>query len=385
MRPLLDQGNGVAGYDYDTTRPYAQWLSPPVGDPQLTAAVTAAFPDTPREINDLIHRRAGPITILSELMPGPPAKDDGLGPHARAFEIADVFGVNAANPNGRGTYFMAPSARRLRRSDATIARWQQVAAHLAAAGRLRRVLADERMPDAVLAPDGRVLHAERSVRASLPSLQRATRAAERARSQRADLDALASWRALVDGRWSMIDEVEHDGRRILLVHANPPDVADPRKLTMMERIVAGYVVMGHSNKLIAYELGIATSTVALHLQGVARKLGVRTRVEVIDRILLIAAGEARAVAIDDEVVTAIVPPAPASTEEPADARLSPAELAVARLAARGVSNARIAATRGVAVRTVANQLASIYSKLAIGSRAELARCFAPDKMTMEDA
>lgn len=53
-------------------------------------------------------------------------------------------------------------------------------------------------------------------------------------------------------------------------------------------------------------------------------------------------------------------------------RLSPAEADVARDAAAGLSNEAIAKRRGRAVRTIANQLASVYRKLGVGSRAELA-------------
>ncbi|WP_437961374.1 helix-turn-helix transcriptional regulator [Sorangium sp. So ce119] len=52
--------------------------------------------------------------------------------------------------------------------------------------------------------------------------------------------------------------------------------------------------------------------------------------------------------------------------------LSEAERAVVRHALAGESNAQIAARRGVSARTVANQLASAYRKLKVGSRAELA-------------
>lgn len=52
-------------------------------------------------------------------------------------------------------------------------------------------------------------------------------------------------------------------------------------------------------------------------------------------------------------------------------RLSPAEAAVARLVAEGFSNEAIARARGVSPRTVANQLASTYAKLGVGSRVEL--------------
>jgi len=51
--------------------------------------------------------------------------------------------------------------------------------------------------------------------------------------------------------------------------------------------------------------------------------------------------------------------------------LTPAEREVAALLFAGKSNAAIARSRGVAVRTIANQVASILKKLRVGSRAEL--------------
>lgn len=51
--------------------------------------------------------------------------------------------------------------------------------------------------------------------------------------------------------------------------------------------------------------------------------------------------------------------------------LTPAEAHVAQLAAAGHSNRAIADLRGTAERTVANQLASIFRKLDVASRADL--------------
>jgi DNA-binding CsgD family transcriptional regulator len=51
--------------------------------------------------------------------------------------------------------------------------------------------------------------------------------------------------------------------------------------------------------------------------------------------------------------------------------LTAAERDVATLAAAGLSNAAIAMHRGTAIRTVANQMASVLRKLRIGSRHEL--------------
>ncbi|MGE0790294.1 MAG: response regulator transcription factor [Sandaracinaceae bacterium] len=52
--------------------------------------------------------------------------------------------------------------------------------------------------------------------------------------------------------------------------------------------------------------------------------------------------------------------------------LTPAERFVAYLAAHGATNAQIARRRATSARTVANQLASIFKKLRVGSRHELA-------------
>jgi DNA-binding NarL/FixJ family response regulator len=52
--------------------------------------------------------------------------------------------------------------------------------------------------------------------------------------------------------------------------------------------------------------------------------------------------------------------------------LSPAEREVATLAAAGWTNAAISVHRGTSDRTVANQMASIFRKLGVSSRQELA-------------
>jgi DNA-binding NarL/FixJ family response regulator len=52
--------------------------------------------------------------------------------------------------------------------------------------------------------------------------------------------------------------------------------------------------------------------------------------------------------------------------------LTEAEQAIAGLTLQGLTTAQIAAARGVASATVASQLQSIYRKLGVASRAELA-------------
>lgn len=59
-------------------------------------------------------------------------------------------------------------------------------------------------------------------------------------------------------------------------------------------------------------------------------------------------------------------------EHRAIAGLTPAEQAIVELVLDGYDNASIAAARGRSPRTIANQLARIFRKLGVSSRAELA-------------
>ncbi|MFO0642082.1 MAG: helix-turn-helix transcriptional regulator [Polyangiaceae bacterium] len=73
----------------------------------------------------------------------------------------------------------------------------------------------------------------------------------------------------------------------------------------------------------------------------------------------------------DDYVVISVPLAPAP-----DARLTPTEWEVAREVLRGLSNDAIGRARGVSRHTVAAQLRSIFRKLGVGSRRELAAAMA---------
>lgn len=79
------------------------------------------------------------------------------------------------------------------------------------------------------------------------------------------------------------------------------------------------------------------------------------------------------VVIDGEALVVFGLPATGAADRlTAAARLTPAERAVAELVLRGLSTAQIAAARRVAIATVSTQLQSIYRKLGVASRAELA-------------
>jgi DNA-binding CsgD family transcriptional regulator len=214
----------------------------------------------------------------------------------RALEVyggaRDVFGINGRDPEGFGVFFAAPRPKPMRLGDRQREVYTRVAAHFAAGYRLRRRLAGERLrpdgADAVLAPGGKLLHASGDARAkeAREELVRAARRIDRARSRagRKDDDAATrSWRGLVDGRWTLVDCFEHGGDRWVLAERNDLKLAEPPPLSTRERQVLAFASLDHTNKEIAYELGLSAATVRVLMARAARKLRVRGREEAIAR------------------------------------------------------------------------------------------------------
>lgn len=198
--------------------------------------------------------------------------------------IRDIVLVNGIDPTRRGVFlstFVAQEASMTRRERGT---WSRVAAHLASAYRLRR--AGKREPDAVISPSGRVDHAvaDASTTSAIEALRAAAFAIDKARTRSSRLDeseAVELWQALVAGRWTLVDHVDTDGKRYFIARKNDPEVARHHALTRRERQVVGFAALGHSNKLIAYEMGLSTSAVAVYLDIAMEKLGVTSRARLI--------------------------------------------------------------------------------------------------------
>jgi DNA-binding CsgD family transcriptional regulator len=209
--------------------------------------------------------------------------------YLEAASYPDIFAVHGVEPDHRG--LLVGFAGRRRVPSPLHHRLACLAAHLSTAYRLRTALGGLATPDAerteaVLDPSGRVADARAGARpaAARARLGEALRRVERARggARRASQDeAVLLWRGLVDGTWSLVDHWESDGRRRVLAVRNAPGVADPRALTPRERDVLAFALMGRSNKWIAYTLGLAPSTVSEHLALARRKLGARSRAELI--------------------------------------------------------------------------------------------------------
>ncbi|CAN5437553.1 hypothetical protein BH09MYX1_BH09MYX1_16080 [soil metagenome] len=163
--------------------------------------------------------------------------------------------------------------------------WVRLAAHIGSGLRLRKARRKgvNARPDdaaAILTPSGKLEHGTSAIQAARTDLSQAAKAIDRARGKlrRFDPDEASSlWRAMVRSEWSLVDWFDHDGKRFLLAHDNRIAPRPSPKLTPREHQAVACAAMGHSNKLIAYDLGLAAGTVSVLLTRAAAKLGVSTR------------------------------------------------------------------------------------------------------------
>jgi DNA-binding CsgD family transcriptional regulator len=221
-----------------------------------------------------------------------PFVEAAMAPLTARYGWHDLTAFSGVDPEGHGVYFGAWLPKRTRLSAPVRRRWTRLAVHCATALRLRRRLAGEpesgARPEAVLAPSGRLEDAsgEASVEDARTALREAVVEIERARGRLRSIDpdrAVGSWKGLVTQRWTLVDQFESDGKRYVVAHRNAPQLPGLGVLTDRERQVLGYAALGHHNKLIAYELGIAHSTVGVLLHRAARKLGTTSREELVAR------------------------------------------------------------------------------------------------------
>ncbi len=225
--------------------------------------------------------------------------DAGRG-HLQQWRMEDTLWIVATEPDGRVALLAMTTAAGCRRlAPRTLHQLARLSAHLSSAVRLRAVagLAAQAHPEegaeAVLDTAGRVVHAagEAQPGEARRSLTEAVRRMDRARGtlRRSDPEeALALWQGLVDGRWSLVDQCDSDGKRYLLARRNEPGVRDPVALTARERSVLAFAAMGHQNKHVGYLLGISAAAVAAHLESLKRKLRLRSRLDLIQRFAPLA-------------------------------------------------------------------------------------------------
>jgi DNA-binding NarL/FixJ family response regulator len=143
------------------------------------------------------------------------------------------------------------------------------------------------------------------------------------------------------------------------------------RLGRRELLVLSAAERGAANKLVAIEQSLACSTVSESLQVAIGKLGFASRAEFLKVMACLRNGREGSGlrVLGDAQLCWVVLPVEALGLDP---RLTSAERQVVAGVLNGRTNAAIASARRTSRRTVANQLASIYRKLGVSSRWELA-------------
>ncbi|MBS0658948.1 MAG: hypothetical protein JSR82_11975 [Verrucomicrobia bacterium] len=158
--------------------------------------------------------------------------------------------------------------------------WARVAAHLGSALRLRT---QPPVDEALIRADGRVEHHERLSRAQLDRLRLLHAGRRWARSRQATpSEALQIWQGLGDGRWSLVDRVDSDGKVFVVARRNQP-AAELRStpLSAKQRAAVSLLSIGYSNKQAAYALGLSAGAVTMLLQRARLAWGLSSRAELV--------------------------------------------------------------------------------------------------------
>jgi DNA-binding NarL/FixJ family response regulator len=190
----------------------------------------------------------------------------------------------------------------------------------------------------------------------------------------------ALWLDLVSGKLEIVHASAQQGRCILLLAARPVP-APP--LGARARVVLERMLLGERRKVIAYDMNVSVSMLALILKASLVSLGVGCKPALAPSALVMLIHGARG---------PVAPPGTFIGDCTHDGRhitlvtqvfddsvlrgLSPSQRAVMSLVANGRSCTDIAARRNRSRRTVINQVAAASRRLGVSSRFDLLHYFA---------
>lgn len=192
----------------------------------------------------------------------------------------------------------------------------------------------------------------------------------------AQIDLGLTWRELIRGRVSVVGSF-FSPQRCGLILAPPERPRDPplsgRRLEILESILCGV-----PQNSISIDLDLAPSTVALNARMALESLGVSWRPSRVHPALMLAAMAGRHGTAASSSLSFVSSPL-GEVQVVGIARpdlrlvgvLPTAELEVTSMLIEGACYAEIAERRGRAQRTVANQLAAVFSRMRVSGRSEL--------------
>jgi hypothetical protein len=230
--PFLDRGLGAFANTFEvdarmriTTRATA---FAGIGDEHAVSVAQAGIAIPADQVAKFLRMS---VSTMSEVWGAPPADHDHHRDVAEKLRAGDMLGIVALNPSGPGVVLGAPLPEPSPVDPTFRRRWGRVAAHIAAAARLRQRL-------------GAMIEADTA------ELSRAALAVIRARGplRHDDPDAaLDAWPPLVAQRWTLIERPDASGNVRLVARENAPDVTNAPE---------AYAALGHPPDLVAYELGL---------------------------------------------------------------------------------------------------------------------------------
>ncbi len=281
LLPLIDRGSGVGAYFSDEQNRFT-----PIADHGLHEGWhedMGALMSSPTG-RELMRPSRPAISASDNFGEGVWGNDPAVTPW-RKRGLVDGVGLTATDGSPRVLTIFAADTSMVSLAPQQAEQLERLAGHIAAGWRLRAHVG-ERL-SAVLSPSGKVLHAEG--RARHAGVREAMRTAavkmDRARGplRRRDAEeALDMWKVLVDGEWSLVEQFDRDGRRFIVACRNATHhPKDPRALTSRERQILTLTALGHSGKLIGYELGLSPSVVTRMRKAAMNKLGLRSRADLV--------------------------------------------------------------------------------------------------------
>ncbi len=333
----------------------------------------------PSEVIDALFRAGNNVGTVSDLVFSRfPEQLSAFRKFTRGM-VGDSLGMTAHSGCGRAISLSVGFFKQTTPTTSECKRWPAIASHLGAGLRLRKIAQsfslDVQSAEAIFDPWGKLQHAKQE--AAKPEardiLRDAVRRVDHLRTRVGRKDpamALEAWEGLVGGHWSLVDYFDSDRRRFVVAIKNDPQYPDPRGLTMRERQVAEFVGLGQSCKEISYTLGVSPSAVTNCTARAQHKLGLSSLPEL---AAFFASNGLRTkmaeVSVKGEEL--LVGAYPLIDEKRVSVLTDTERTVLAHLLA-GSTNSNIAQRRHTSESTVANQVQSIFRKLGVASRSELA-------------
>jgi DNA-binding CsgD family transcriptional regulator len=283
-KPCLDTGFGIIVLLVNLSEGSRPKVGTEVslGAPQRWVRTLArAHQEAPADLIRFVYRSIDGCATLSDVLPALDRHQELQDLRGQAAEqrIEDLLAIVALDRMGGCCALHLGLSRQTKLGPRFRRKWRDISKHIGIGLTLRKKLAR-------LAYNGTdAIDAEaKAPHARVAVLREASRNvdAKRGRPRKTHAqEPMTLWRGLVAGRWSLVDSFASDGRRYLVARSNDRQMADPRRLTQRERQLVRFAARGYSLKRMGYELELAPSTVGTHLARAIHKLGLRSRMELL--------------------------------------------------------------------------------------------------------